>query len=117
MLMHVMSAVDKYLDFTEIPLNLISRWFSSDERRHLGEYGSASSDVAYGQTKFHRYQCPLCGILTNKSNLPKHMRIHTGERPFFCKICNKDFTRTDPIYRHIRTIHKIENPAEYVGKK
>ena len=50
--------------------------------------------------------CGLCGLkCQNKSNLKRHMLIHSGERNFSCVICNKKFTQKSNLGRHMRTSH------------
>ena len=37
--------------------------------------------------------CPVCGLLINSKrfNFKQHLKIHTGEKPFSCKICSRSF--------------------------
>ncbi|XP_017073640.1 transcription factor Ouib [Drosophila eugracilis] len=56
------------------------------------------------------YICELCGThATSKSTFLRHMRKHTGERPFGCKECDARFLSAGELRAHLR-VHTGEQP-------
>lgn len=62
-------------------------------------------------------QCEVCGkMLSCYGNLVKHMKLHTGERPYSCDTCKRTFSRAEHLNIHKRThtglylkMEKLEN--------
>lgn len=52
------------------------------------------------------YVCPHPGCrrsFCRNEELTRHMRIHSGHRPFLCMTCNRRFVRRDHLAKHERT--------------
>ncbi|AOA65016.1 Putative transcription factor [Komagataella phaffii CBS 7435] len=53
---------------------------------------------------------PNCSMsFTRSEHLARHIRKHTGERPFKCEYCARKFSRMDNLRQHKQTVHAYEN--------
>jgi hypothetical protein len=58
--------------------------------------------------------CPVCGLLINSKrfNFKQHLKIHTGEKPFVCKICSRSFRQKAHMVKHITTHRTMPGGGE-----
>jgi uncharacterized Zn-finger protein len=72
-----------------------------------------SSDLkkhSRGHTGEKLFYCSMCEKSIRDSKYFKiHIRIHTGEKPFTCSLCEKSFTSPSQLRQHSR-VHTGEKP-------
>lgn len=77
-----------------------------DDDTEQGDGGSTTR-----KKKGQRFFCtgyPPCNLsFTRSEHLARHIRKHTGERPFQCH-CNRRFSRLDNLRQHAQTVHVNE---------
>uniref|UniRef100_A0A8C5N9D3 Early growth response 2 n=1 Tax=Gouania willdenowi TaxID=441366 RepID=A0A8C5N9D3_GOUWI len=67
------------------------------------------------------FPCPAEGCdrrFSRSDELSRHVRIHTGQKPFQCHMCLRSFGRSDHLTTHVRT-HTGEKPfsCEQCGRR
>lgn len=77
-----------------------SRTVASPKNQHSpSSTGSASLPPNALNNKQKTFACPECGKVFNAHyNLTRHMPVHTGARPFICKICGKGFRQASTLW-------------------
>ncbi|KAG9463519.1 hypothetical protein GDO78_021576 [Eleutherodactylus coqui] len=80
---------------------------SRSHKADIPQRSSGENLMKKGKKQFPCSECGKCFI--SKSNLGKHMKIHTGEKPYTCSVCGKCFIQKSNLVTHERS-HTGEKP-------
>ncbi|XP_062991931.1 early growth response protein 4 [Elgaria multicarinata webbii] len=82
------------------------------EPKKKSRRGKCSSKCFCPKPHEKAFACPVENCIRSfarSDELNRHLRIHTGHKPFQCRICLRNFSRSDHLTTHIRT-HTGEKP-------
>lgn len=90
------------------------RSFTGDSKRIFQDSNRANGrsknlGVKKSQVESEMYNCHLCEKTYKHSYaLSRHLKSHSGFKPFVCSVCNKAFSRQDSCRKHIFQIHDFQ---------
>lgn len=86
------------------------RFLQRVQKKHPGGNPGQAPSNCHSHKNCHTVkvtaQCKKCGKHILKSNIARHERIHSGQRPFNCIHCGKRFKDSTNAARHVENVHK-----------
>jgi len=90
----IMSACQRYQQFGRQNSRRCQRRARTSTKK-VGQVGSVRAFV-----------CASCSAaFVDRATLVRHVRVHTGQRPYSCPVCSRAFTQSGNLARHIRAKH------------
>lgn len=62
------------------------------------------------------FKCEFDGCdrrFANSSDRKKHMHVHTSDKPYICKVCDKSYTHPSSLRKHMKVINVFISPLTH----
>ncbi|XP_034015380.1 zinc finger protein 624-like [Thalassophryne amazonica] len=64
------------------------------------------------------HQCPVCPkSFPSAYKLKRHHVVHTGQKPFVCKMCGKACTQSGHLKTHMQKVHRMDDDSLGTGQQ